>query len=135
MGNGEPIFGEPLKRQKCRKKCASVAASLEEAGDDLLTFWHFPQTLHESIRTTNIIERINQEFRRRVKTQGPLPSEGAVLRLFFGLLISGNLKMRKVRGFKELNSQARSPKMSYSDCSGESPSCFSTAFGTETWCD
>jgi transposase-like protein len=93
--------------EKWRKKCASVAASLEEAGDDLLTFWHFPQMLHESIRTTNIIERINQEFRRRVKTQGPLPSEGAVLRLFFGLLISGNLKMRKVRGFKELNAQAK----------------------------
>jgi putative transposase len=92
--------------EKWRKKCASVAASLEEAGDDLLTFWRFPRALHESIRTTNIIERINQEFRRRVKTQGPLPSEGAVLRLFFGLLISGNLKMRKVRGFKELNSQA-----------------------------
>jgi len=93
--------------EKWRKKCASVAASMEEAGDDLLTFWHFSQALHESIRTTNIIERINQEFRRRVKTQGPLPSEGAVLRLFFGLLISGNLKMRKVRGFKELNSQAK----------------------------
>lgn len=76
MGNGEPIFGEPLKRQKCRKKCASVAASLEEAGDDLLTFWHFPQTLHESIRTTNIIERINQEFRRRSRRGGrSLPRE------------------------------------------------------------
>lgn len=87
---------------KWSKKCPSVAASLEEAGDDLLTFWSFPPALHESIRTTNIIERINQEFRRRVKTQGPLPSEGAVLRLFFGLLMSGNLKMRKVRGFKEL---------------------------------
>jgi putative transposase len=81
--------------EKWRKKCPSVAASLEEAGDDLLTFWHFPQALHESIRTTNIIERINQEFRRRVKTQGPLPSEGAVLRLFFGLLISGKFEDEK----------------------------------------
>lgn len=92
---------------KWSKKCPSVAASLEEAGDDLLTFWSFPLALHESIRTTNIIERINQEFRRRVKTQGPLPSEGAVLRLFFGLLVSGNLRMRRVRGFKELISQAK----------------------------
>lgn len=93
--------------EKWRKKCASVAASLEEAGEDLLTFWSFPGALHESIRSTNIIERINQEFRRRVKTQGPLPSEGAVLRLFFGLLISGNLRMRRVRGFKELSFQAK----------------------------
>lgn len=93
--------------EKWRKKCASVAASLEEAGEQLLTFWKFPQPLHESIRTTNIIERINQEFRRRVKTQGPLPSEGAVLRLFFGLLISGNLRMKKVRGFKELTMEVK----------------------------
>ena len=93
--------------EKWRKKCPSVAASLEEAGDELLTFWKFPQPLHESIRTTNIIERINQEFRRRVKTQGPLPSEGAVLRLFFGLLISGNLRMKKVRGFKELTTEVK----------------------------
>jgi transposase-like protein len=90
---------------KWRKLCPSVAASLEEAGEDLLTFWRFPQVLHESIRTTNLIERLNQEFRRRVKTQGPLPSEGAVLRLFFGLLISGNLKLRRVRGFREIATQ------------------------------
>lgn len=92
---------------KWRRLCPSVAASLEEAGDELLTFWNFPQPLHESIRTTNIIERLNGEFRRRVKTQGALPSEGAVLRLFFGLLISGNLKLRRVRGFREINIDAK----------------------------
>jgi transposase-like protein len=92
---------------KWRKLCPSVAASLEEAGEELLTFWRFPVDLHESIRTTNIIERINQEFRRRVKTQGPLPSEGAVLRLFFGLLLSGNLNMRKVRGYRHLSALAQ----------------------------
>jgi transposase-like protein len=92
---------------KWRKQCPSVAASLEEAGDELLTFWRFPVELHDSLRTTNIIERINQEFRRRVKTQGPLPSEGAVLRLFFGLLLSGNLNMRKVRGYRHLSALAQ----------------------------
>jgi transposase-like protein len=104
--HAQAIQGRQRFLEKWRRKCPSVAASLEEAGDELLTFWSFPQALHESIRTTNIIERINQEFRRRVKTQGPLPSEGAVLRLFFGLLISGNLRMRRVRGFRELNGQA-----------------------------
>lgn len=92
---------------KWRKLCPSVAASLEEAGDDLLTFWRFPVELHESIRGTNIIERMNQEFRRRVKTQGPLPSEAAVLRLFFGLLFSGNLKMRRIRGYRHLTALAQ----------------------------
>jgi hypothetical protein len=64
-----------------------VAASLEEAGENLLTFYRFPESQWRSLRTTNAIERMQLEFRRRVKTQAALPNEGAVLRVFFGLWI------------------------------------------------
>jgi hypothetical protein len=37
----------------------------------------------------NVIERLNGEFRRRVKTQGSLPSEDAALLLLFGLIATG----------------------------------------------
>lgn len=66
---------------KWRKQCPAVAASLEEAGDELLTFYSFPQSQWLSLRTTNSIERLQPEFRRRVKTQGALPGETAALRL------------------------------------------------------
>jgi transposase-like protein len=33
------------------------------------------------LRTTNVIERLNEEFRRRVKTQGALPTEIRLRRL------------------------------------------------------
>ncbi len=79
-----------------------MAASLEEAGDELLTFYQFPESQWLALRTTNLIERLQQEFRRRVKTQGPLPSETAALRLFFALLASGQIKLRRIKGFRDI---------------------------------
>jgi transposase-like protein len=74
---------------KWRKPCPGVAASLEEAGENLLTFYRFPPSQWLALRTSNAIERMQLEFRRRVKTQAALPSEGSVLRVFFGLWVSG----------------------------------------------
>ncbi len=85
-----------------QKQCPAVAASLEEAGHELLTFYSFPQSQWLSLRTTNTIERLQMEFRRRVKTQGALPSETAALRLLFGLLASGQIRLRRIKGFREI---------------------------------
>jgi len=61
---------------KWKKLCPGVAASLEEAGENLLTFYQFPESQWLSLRTTNAIERMELEFRRRVKTQAALPNKG-----------------------------------------------------------
>jgi transposase-like protein len=54
---------------KWRKSCPSVVESLEEGGDELFTFFRFPKAQWKTLRTTNAIERLNGESRRRVKTQ------------------------------------------------------------------
>jgi len=59
------------------KRCPGVVTSLREGGDELLTFFTFPKAQWKTLRTTNVIERLHEEFRRRVKTQGSLPSEDA----------------------------------------------------------
>ena len=87
---------------KWRKLCPSVAASLEEAGEELLTFYGFPASQHKSLRTTNAVERLQEEFRRRIKTQASLPSEKAALLVFFGLFASGQVKMRRIEGWFDL---------------------------------
>lgn len=87
---------------KWRKLCPAVASSLEEAGEELLTFYRFPASQHRSLHTTNVIERLQEEFRRRVKTQASLPSEKAALLVFFGLFASGQVKMRRLPGWSEL---------------------------------
>src|SRR2546423_3640179 len=60
--------------RKWRLKCKAVADSLEEAGDRLFTFTRLPVSQWKSARTTNAIERLHEEFKRRIKTQTVLPS-------------------------------------------------------------
>jgi putative transposase len=86
--------------RKWRLKCPAVAASLEEAGDKLLTFARFPKSQWKSIRTTNAIERLHEEFKRRIKTQTVLPSAETAAMLFWALLASGQITMRKVDGWE-----------------------------------
>ena len=87
---------------KWKKLAPKVVVSLEEAGEELLTFYGFPKSQWKSLRTTNAIERLNGEFRRRVKTQGSLPSAQAAELLLFGLIISGQIHMRRIDGWQDL---------------------------------
>ena len=98
-------------QKKWKLKCAAVITSLEEAGDDLFTFTHFPPSQWKALRTTNVIERINEEFRRRTKTQASLPNEGAVVLLMYGLLCSGQIRLRRMVGWKDLPSTTGSAAM------------------------
>lgn len=87
---------------KWRLKCRGVADSLEEAGDRLFTFTRLPQSQWKSARTTNAIERLHEEFKRRIKTQTVLPSAETAAMLFWSLLASGQITMRKVDGWQSL---------------------------------
>jgi putative transposase len=89
--------------RKWRLKCRAVADSLEEAGDKLFTFARFPKSQWKSIRTSNAIERLHEEFKRRIKTQTVLPSAETAAMLFWALLDSGQITMRKVDGWRSLN--------------------------------
>ena len=53
-------------------------------------------------RTTNAIERLHEEFKRRIKTQTVLPSADTAAMLFWALLASGQINMRKVDGWQTL---------------------------------
>jgi putative transposase len=88
--------------RKWRLRCKAVVSSLEEAGDELFTFLKFPQSQWKALRTTNALERINGEFRRRTKTQASLPDEDAVLLLLYGLLRSGQIVLRRIDGRSDM---------------------------------
>jgi putative transposase len=89
--------------RKWRLKCRAVADSLEEAGDRLFTFTRLDPSQWKSARTTNAIERLNEEFRRRIKTQTVLPCADTVPMLLWALLASGQIQMRKVDGWETLS--------------------------------
>ena len=88
--------------RKWRLKHHAVADSLEEAGDRLFTFTRLPPSQWRSARTTNAIERLHEEFKRRIKTQTMLPSADTAAMLFWALLASGQINMRKVDGWQTL---------------------------------
>ncbi|MEW6455583.1 MAG: IS256 family transposase [Acidobacteriota bacterium] len=89
--------------KRWQKQCPGVVKSLLEAQTELLTFFNYPKEQWKSLRSTNIIERIYGEFRRRVKTQALLPSEEAVLVLLYGLFASGQIVMRRISGWREMS--------------------------------
>jgi hypothetical protein len=68
--------------RKRQKTCPGVVASLEEGGDELLTFFAFPPEQWKCLRTTNAIERLNGVPPAR-EDAGPLPDgrrgDGAAL--------------------------------------------------------
>jgi putative transposase len=88
--------------RKWRLKHRAVADSLEEAGERLFAFTRLPPSQWKSARTTNAIERLHEEFKRRIKTQTVLPSAETAAMLFWALLASGQIAMRKVDGWQTL---------------------------------
>ena len=88
--------------RKWRLRHRPVADCLEEAGDRLFTFTRLPRSQWRSARTTNAIERLHEEFKRRIKTQTVLPSADTAAMLFWALLASGQINMRKVDGWQTL---------------------------------
>jgi transposase-like protein len=91
---------------KWKLRCRPVATSLEEAGERLFTFVRYPSEQWRSLRTTNAIERLHEEFKRRIKTQCLLPCAETAAMLFWALLASGQITMRRVDGWPSLD---RSP--------------------------
>ena len=89
--------------RKWRLKCRAVASSPDEAGDRLFTFTRLDPSHWKAARTTNAMERLNAEFRRRIKTQTVLPAPQTVPMLLWALLASGRIRMRKVDGWETLD--------------------------------
>jgi len=90
---------------KWRLKHRAVADSLEEAGERLFAFTRLLPSQWRSVRTTNAIERLHEEFKRRIKTQTVLPSADTAAMLFWALLASGQINMRKVDGWQSLTTK------------------------------
>jgi len=91
--------------RKWRLRHRPVADCLEEAGDRLFSFTRLPPSQWRSARTTNAIERLHEEFKRRIKTQTVLPSAETAAMLFWALLASGQINMRKVDGWQTLDTK------------------------------
>jgi putative transposase len=67
-----------------------VAAMLEEAEEDILAFYAFPEAHRSKLRSTNPLERLNREIGRRTDVVGIFPDDASLIRLASMLAIEQN---------------------------------------------
>jgi hypothetical protein len=90
--------------KKCYALCAPVAASLEEAGLDLLTHCDFPKSMWKSLRTTNAIDNLAREFPRWTKPQASFGNEESRSPCSTAPAPLARSRLRAVDGYRELPS-------------------------------
>lgn len=83
--------------EKWKAEIPSAVSSLSQSIDRCLTFFDFPQEEWISLRTTNIIERLNKEFKRRTKPMEILAGEAACYRLLAFISLKMELSWRTNR--------------------------------------
>lgn len=85
----QALAGFETLREQREKEIPSTIACLEKSLDSCLTFFNFSKEEWISLRTSNIIERLNKEFKRCTKTMEIVAEEVACYRL----LAFSSLKM------------------------------------------
>lgn len=91
------IFAQPDRRHvhaqlhevvtTLRGQFPEVADKLENAGEDLCAFASFPSPHWTKLWSTNPVERVNGEIKRRTNVVGIFPNDAGVLRLFTAVLV------------------------------------------------
>ena len=72
------------------KRAPKVARLLEEHGEEILAVYALPEAHRKQMRTTNLLERQNQELKRRTRVVRVFPNEQSCLRLVTALLMETN---------------------------------------------
>ena len=67
-----------------------LAQAMEEAEDDVLAYMSFPKAHRTKLHSTNTLERLNREVKRRADVVGIFPNEASIVRLIGAVLMEAN---------------------------------------------
>ncbi len=97
-----PSYALALKRGRAliarfRDRYTAAMECLERDLEECVTYLRFPAAHHHRIRTTNRLERLNGEGRRRTKVIPRFPTERSCLALLFATLVNASKRWRGVK--------------------------------------
>ena len=94
MFNSQSIQEARQKRdaiiEEYREAAGAAMDCLDEGFEDSMTVMALPKFLHRYVRTSNHIERLNKELKRRSKVIGVFPNQDSLLRLMGAVLMERN---------------------------------------------
>ncbi|RYD29890.1 MAG: IS256 family transposase [Sphingomonadales bacterium] len=73
-----------------RGKCPKLGAFIDDSETDVLAHLDFPSQHRTRIHSTNSLERLNKEVKRRADVVGIFPNEGSIIRLIGAVLLEAN---------------------------------------------
>jgi putative transposase len=85
-----------------RSKFPKLATLLDRSESDVLAFMSFPKAHHKQIHSTNPLERVNAEIKRRTDVVGIFPNEAAITRLVGALLLEQSDEWSLQRRYMQL---------------------------------
>jgi len=85
-----------------RSKFPKLATMLDRSEADVLAFMSFPKAHHKQIHSTNPLERLNAEIKRRTDVVGIFPNEAAITRLVGALLLEQSDEWSLQRRYMQL---------------------------------
>ena len=85
-----------------RDKFPRLAAMLDKSEADVLAFMSFPKAHHKQIHSTNPLERLNAEIKRRTDVVGIFPNDAAITRLVGALLLEQSDEWSLQRRYMQL---------------------------------
>jgi putative transposase len=86
-----------------REKFPKLATVMDDAESDVLAFMGFPKSHRVQIHSTNPLERLNAEIKRRTNVVGIFPNEPAITRLVGALLLEQNDEWQLQRRYLPLD--------------------------------
>jgi putative transposase len=87
---------------RLRERFRGVAMLMEEARDDVLAYMSFHKSHWSQIRSTNPLERLNREIKRRTNVASIFPNEDAIVRLVGAILLEQNDEWAVTRRYMSL---------------------------------
>ena len=90
-----------------REKVEKLGTFMDTSRDDVLAYMDFPREHWAQIASTNPLERVNREIKRRADVIGIFPNDDAIIRLVGALMLETNDEWTVARRYMSLESIAR----------------------------